>query len=74
MQRRQLIKNLTAGALAATGLPKLHAAGHEVLQQAALKGRINHSVCRWCFDFLTLDQLCVEVKKMRSKCSDFKIH
>lgn len=64
MQRRQLLKNLTAGALAATGLPKLHAAGHEVLQQAALKGRINHSVCRWCFDFLALDQLCVEVKKI----------
>jgi len=64
MQRRQLLKNLTAGALAATGLPKLHAAGHEGFQQASLKGRINHSVCRWCFDFLTLDQLCVEVKKI----------
>ncbi|HCT23757.1 MAG TPA: hydroxypyruvate isomerase, partial [Chitinophagaceae bacterium] len=24
----------------------------------------NHSVCRWCYDFLSLEQLCVEVKKI----------
>ena len=64
MQRRQLIKNITAGALAATGLPKLHAAASEVTQTTALKGRVNHSVCRWCYDFLSLEQLCVEVKKI----------
>lgn len=23
-----------------------------------LKGNINHAVCRWCYDFLTLDELC----------------
>jgi hydroxypyruvate isomerase len=64
MQRRQLLKNLTAGALVATGLPKLQAAANVAMPQAALKGRVNHSVCRWCYDFLILDQLCEEVKKI----------
>lgn len=29
-----------------------------------LKGTINHSVSRWCFDSLDLETLCVEAKKM----------
>jgi hydroxypyruvate isomerase len=29
-----------------------------------LKGNINHSVCRWCYDFLTLDELCSSAKEI----------
>ena len=29
-----------------------------------LKGNINHSVSRWCFDKIDLETLCVEAKKM----------
>jgi hydroxypyruvate isomerase len=29
-----------------------------------LKGNINHSVCRWTYDFLSLDELCQAVKKL----------
>lgn len=29
-----------------------------------MKGNINHSVCRWCFDGLSVDELCVEAKKI----------
>jgi hydroxypyruvate isomerase len=29
-----------------------------------LKGNINHSVSRWCFDSLDLDTLCIEAKKI----------
>lgn len=29
-----------------------------------LKGNVKHSVCRWCFDSLDLDTLCVESKKI----------
>lgn len=29
-----------------------------------LKGTINHSVSRWCFDSLDLETLCIEAKKM----------
>lgn len=30
----------------------------------ALKGNVNHAVCRWCFDSIDLDTLCIESKKM----------
>lgn len=42
------------------GAPESSAA----LQTNALKGKINHSVCRWTFDDLSLDQLCIEAKKI----------
>ena len=29
-----------------------------------LKGNIRHAVCRWCFSGLTVEQLCVEAKKI----------
>lgn len=35
-----------------------------------LKGNINHSVCRWCFDFLSLEELCVKAKKIGIKAID----
>ncbi len=31
---------------------------------AALKGNINHAVCRWCFPDLSLEALCQEAKKI----------
>ena len=30
----------------------------------ALKGNINHSVCRWCFNDLSVEELCIEAKKI----------
>jgi hydroxypyruvate isomerase len=57
--RRNAIKNIIAGSAAL-------AAGSAVLpvfaaekKSTRLKGNINHSVCRWCFSSLTLDELCV---------------
>src|SRR5262249_16090148 len=32
--------------------------------QGALKGRINHSVCKWCYDKVPLEDLCAAGKKM----------
>src|SRR5437868_13539219 len=31
---------------------------------AGLKGRINHSVCKWCYDKVSLEDLCVAGKEM----------
>src|SRR5437660_7462518 len=31
---------------------------------ANLKGRINHSVCKWCYPKVTLEDLCVAGKEM----------
>jgi hydroxypyruvate isomerase len=35
-----------------------------------LKNNINHSVCRWTYDFLSLDQLCVTAKEIGLKAID----
>lgn len=36
----------------------------ENLQPKELKGNINHSVCRWCFNSLDVETLCMEAKKI----------
>jgi hydroxypyruvate isomerase len=61
--RRKLIKNMLAGsaAIAATPLLGLQSVREDRLP---LKGNIKHSVCRWCFGDMPLDQLCVAVKEM----------
>jgi len=50
---------LVAAASAARGL-----AGAEAGAEVRLKGRIHHSVCRWCFSKLSLDELCKAAKSM----------
>lgn len=49
-------------ALGATGM--LSSFGSVSDTGRALKGNINHSVCRWCFSQLTLDQLCSVAKEI----------
>jgi len=65
--RRDAIKNIVAGtaALGATALftpGGAHAA--EPQKKSSLKGNINHSVCRWCYNDTPLEDLCVAVKKI----------
>jgi hydroxypyruvate isomerase len=65
--RRSAIKGMLASTaalsipldLSAFGLPK-----EKTNLIPVLKGNINHSVSRWCFDTLDLETLCVEAKKM----------
>jgi hydroxypyruvate isomerase len=35
-----------------------------------LKGKINHSVCRWCYVGYTLQQLCTKAKRIGIKGVD----
>src|SRR5580698_654757 len=37
---------------------------------AGLKGRINHSVCRWCYSKIPLDDLCQSGREMGLKSID----
>ncbi|TAH07922.1 MAG: hydroxypyruvate isomerase [Sphingobacteriia bacterium] len=69
--RRSAIKNILAGtaAMAITPISQTFAKANDfstVLENTNmnLKGNINHAVCRWCFNDLTLEQLCIEAKKM----------
>ena len=67
LNRRSAIKGILASTaalsipleLSAFNLPKNNGFS---LQQ--LKGNINHSVSRWCFDKIDLETLCIEAKKM----------
>jgi hydroxypyruvate isomerase len=63
--RRVAIKNIVAGtaALGAAGmLSSFSTPGAKDKKPSPLKGNINHSVCRWCYDAIPLDELCKGVK------------
>jgi hydroxypyruvate isomerase len=62
--RRNAMKKIVEGAatVALTGAisSRLNAADNEM--GVALKRRINHSVCRWCYDSIELEALCKAAK------------
>ena len=64
INRRNLIKQLAAGSMAITALPSLAAAcgSPEKTTETKLKNNIKHSVCRWTYSFMSLDDLCKTVK------------
>ena len=62
MTRRKFIKTAAIAAAATPLLPK--AASVDTTLPAKLKGNINHSVCRWCYDKIKLDDLCAAGKQM----------
>ena len=74
MHRRDFVASVAAG-VSAAGLAQSALA--EPLAQAAgepsgtapggLKGRINHSVCRWCYNGIPLDDLCAAAASMGLK-------
>jgi hydroxypyruvate isomerase len=63
--RRSVLRGLAGGsaaAVAATSLPRIAPADENTA--AKLKGRINHSVCRWCYGGVSLEELCEAAKAM----------
>ena len=66
MSRRSAFRAITGGAVAlaaVSGLPRrLRAA--DAAAGPKLKGRIHHSVCRWCYNKIPLDDLCKAAKEM----------
>jgi hydroxypyruvate isomerase len=67
MKRRQLIQSLmagTAGLLVANSAVAWQADIDAQGENAPLKGRIRHSVCRWTYGHLSLPELCTAVKKI----------
>jgi hydroxypyruvate isomerase len=67
--RRKAIKTIVGGAAvvgaggAAVSLLLSHKKPHD-MKALKLKGTINHSVCRWCYGDIQLDDLCVAVKQI----------
>lgn len=64
--RRTVIKKIITGSAAIGASSLLPAMAKAENNSAALKlkGNINHSVCRWCYNFLTVEELCQAVKKI----------
>ncbi|HEY9262802.1 hydroxypyruvate isomerase family protein [Chitinophaga sp.] len=63
--RRDMIKKVATMALASTALSSLtnRVSAHENAVDQPLKGKINHSVCAWCYN-IPLDDLCKAAKKI----------
>ncbi|RZL67995.1 MAG: hydroxypyruvate isomerase [Pedobacter sp.] len=68
LTRRKALKNILAGTAAisaSTSISALAIDKSDVMEhKEKLKGNINHSVCRWCFDKLDVETLCIEAKKL----------
>jgi hydroxypyruvate isomerase len=70
--RRLAIKNILVGTATLGVLPNISLAKKETSKSNmnTLKGNINHSVCRWCYNTIPLEQLCQEVKKLNFSAID----
>ena len=66
--RRAAIKTLLTSSVAigaASMMPALAAVSENKNDSnVKLKGNINHSVCRWCFGGLSVEELCIAVKEI----------
>jgi hydroxypyruvate isomerase len=60
--RRAALKQMALGAIALGIAPSMACA--ESHNDYKFKGRVNHSVCKWTYDFLPLEELCIAVKKI----------
>lgn len=60
IDRRSLLRHSVTGAIGLAALPHLgaKALADDSSAQRVLKGNIHHSVARWTFDFLRLEELC----------------
>ena len=66
MSRRTSLRTITGGAVALAAVSSLRGgiAAAETASGAKLKGAINHSACRWCYNQIPLDDLCRAGKEM----------
>lgn len=69
--RRIALKNIIAGTAAlSTGAMLSSFSKMGGKQSGLLKGNINHSVCRWCFSQLSVEELCMAGNEMGLKAID----
>lgn len=59
---KKIAGSLALGSIAAFLSPRLHAAEDALPDE--LKGRVRHSVCKWCYDSIPLEELCQSAKEI----------
>jgi hydroxypyruvate isomerase len=64
INRRNTIKNLLAGSAAIVTGSSFSTVCNQQSFEVKLKGNINHSVCKWTYDFLAFEELCKTVKQI----------
>ncbi|MCL6260722.1 TIM barrel protein [Aquiflexum sp. TKW24L] len=62
LSRRNSLKKILMGTVAASSLPLISAQAENLPYQ--LKGNVNHAVCHWPFNPMTIEELCIEIKKI----------
>jgi hydroxypyruvate isomerase len=69
--RRQIIKKILIGGSAVVASPVMALTPSVKIEDSdKRKGNIQHSVCRWTYNDLTLNELCTTVKKLRFSAID----
>ncbi|WP_375418361.1 hydroxypyruvate isomerase family protein [uncultured Hymenobacter sp.] len=70
--RRVALKNLLAGTavVGTAGVASTFLPVAQPDEQPALKGNINHSACRWCYQDIPLEQFCAAAKSIGLKGID----
>ncbi len=61
ISRRKAFRHVTATALAASAASSLLAADDD---HPKLHGRVNHSVCKWCYGKIPLEEMCLAAKRI----------
>lgn len=64
LTRRRVIRNIFATSIALPVAGPLSVFSSNEKPLPSLKNNINHSVCRWTFNHLSLEELCMAVKKI----------
>ncbi len=64
LDRRSLLRGAVASAFGITSLSALGALAKKPGNSTPLKGNIRHSVARWTYDFLSVEELCQLVKRI----------
>src|SRR5881396_3734471 len=62
--RRSALLKMAGTAAVTTAAASLSARLSAAESAAGLKGRVNHSVCKWCYEKVSLEDLCVAGKRM----------
>lgn len=62
--RRNVIKNIVFGSSAVLAIPAISISTCGTKKSSSFKGNINHSVARWTYNYLSLEELCNVVKKI----------
>ena len=64
--RREALKNIVAGTAVVAAAPLISSFTSDIsgTKKLKLKGHINHSVCQWTYSHLSVEELCLDVKKI----------